>query len=269
MKAYFLVSLRRILNDVLGTEVRRLQGETPRPPLPCTPPGAFAAYTSPHNAQAAKVVALLASEAQQIAARQSHSGVRPSQGGARPSQGSRGGAAPALALTTDPATAPLAGHFILYLNDVVFDSAPDLCTELEAALRDRRRVLCVHEQRDGFGAVPFSQIIKRTPPALLRLGLYKELAVPLYAGDEYQRAALLFVLAQLSDGATGGGREAVGGRRSLLGWSRALAQKARRYVSVGRGRRAGHEDAPALLEMGDSSSVVSAHAHWSTASAKA
>ena len=53
------------------------------------------------------------------------------------------------------------------------------------------RVVLVHEQREGFGAVPFEFFLgcgglrdePVTPPALLELGLYEQIAVPFYEGD--------------------------------------------------------------------------------------
>ena len=142
------------MQHVLDADVR-IPGELPRPVLRSPPPGTFAIYASPRNEAAKEVAELMLAE--EVAGRTS-------------------GSAAALTITTDPAEAHLAQYFLLYLNDVVHDDAPGLCAELEVALRDKRRVLSVHEQRNGRGAVPFGQIIKRTPPALLSLGVYKEVS---------------------------------------------------------------------------------------------
>ena len=142
------------MQHVLDADVR-IPGELPRPVLRSPPPGTFAIYASPRNKAAKEVAELMLAE--EVAGRTS-------------------GSAAALTITTDPAEAHLAQYFLLYLNDVVHDDAPGLCAELEVALRDKRRVLSVHDQRDGRGAVPFGQIIKRTPPALLSLGVYKEVS---------------------------------------------------------------------------------------------
>ena len=68
-------------------------------------------------------------------------------------------------------------------------------------------LLMVHEQREGHGAVAFGAIIERTPPPLR--AIYKgTLAVPLYDGDEHERACLRVMLNVFSDkGAVGGSRQ--------------------------------------------------------------
>jgi len=137
------------------------------------PAGSYDLYVSQRNEGAMEVAGLLVAEAQRA-------GVE-------------------LTITSTPSEAHLARRFLLYLNDVTHDDSPALHAELEAALREKRPLLPVHEQRDAHGAVPFGEIMNRTPRDLLKLNIYSEIAVPLYEGD-HQLASLYVLMGHVADG---------------------------------------------------------------------
>ena len=157
VKAYSAVTLRLILRCVLNAEVR-IPTEVRRPGLVPAPAGSYDLYVSQRNEGAMEVAGLLVAEAQRA-------GVE-------------------LTITSTPSEAHLARRFLLYLNDVTHDDSPALHAELEAALREKRPLLPVHEQRDAHGAVPFGEIMNRTPRDLLKLNIYRcsDAAIPFYKG---------------------------------------------------------------------------------------
>ena len=75
-----------------------------------------------------------------------------------------------------------------------------LASQVATAVEEGTPLLLVHEQRQGRGAVPFGDIIAKTPPHLSHI--YKsDLASPLYDGDELQRVCLRVMLRKFA-GAT-------------------------------------------------------------------
>ena len=131
-------------------------------PLP-----AFNLYVSPHNHGAAEVGQLLSAEAQRANVK--------------------------LNVTTtleDDTSTPM----LLYLNDRTHDNATDLHAELEGTLRTERRVVLVHEERHGHGALPFVEILMRTPRNLITLNVYKDIATPLYDGEAHRHVSVLATL---------------------------------------------------------------------------
>ena len=94
-----------------------------------------------------------------------------------------------LTITRQPEEWQHASFFLLYLNEHTFDSGPEkerLYEELGRALEAGMKMLLIHEQREEHGAVPFDHFVGRystvTPHRLRHLGIYHELAVPLYSG---------------------------------------------------------------------------------------
>jgi len=106
-----------------------------------------------------------------------------------------------LSVTSNPHERTQAARFLLYLNAHTYtsDHVDSLQEELEEALEAGHRPLLVWEQRAGHGALPFDLFLRRfdgartTPHRLLVLGLYKELAVPLYGGDHLQTSLRLIL----------------------------------------------------------------------------
>ena len=229
-RAFLAVSMRLILSRVLGSAVR-IPGESPpTAPLPSpAPPARFHLYASARNAGASEIVELLTAEAQR--ARHSSAGV--------------------LAVTTDAAEAAEATFFLLYLNGETHDDAPALHAELEAALHEGRQLLLVHEQRDAArGAVPFSSVIARTPRRLVELGVYRELATPLYDGEEHQAACLRAMLGRIASSADGAARRLPdgGGWLRLRAMRRAMTRLAPTRVRIYSGARPRQETPGALLQ---------------------
>jgi hypothetical protein len=68
-----------------------------------------------------------------------------------------------------------------------------LASQVATAVEEGTQLLLVHEQREGRGAVPFGDIISKTPPHLSHI--YKsELALPMYDGDDFRRVCLRVML---------------------------------------------------------------------------
>jgi len=87
---------------------------------------------------------------------------------------------------------------MLYLNAATpWDNG--LQAAVEAAIADETPLLMIHEQRDGHGAVPFSQIIAQTPRALLDRNIYNALALPLYDGEEHERVCLYAMVRSMAN----------------------------------------------------------------------
>ena len=117
-------------------------------------------------------------------------------------------AAPALRVTTNPAERHLARHLLLHLHSTTWSTNDTLQADVAAALADDMPMLLVHEQRAGFGDVPFGTIIDRTPPPLRERGVYSSLAVPLYEGEEFQGVCMRMMLLHLAADVTPTQRQA-------------------------------------------------------------
>ena len=157
VKEYGTVSLRQIAQVILDGELR-VPGELLHAPLRLAPCATDAFHLYAPNA-ASELVALLRAEA------------------------------PALKVTTNAEERRAAQRYVLYLNGATWETGESR-EEVHTVLTDNMPLLLVHEQRDGKGALPFSDIIERTPESLLNAGVYTSLAVPLYDGDEFQRVCL-------------------------------------------------------------------------------
>ena len=104
---------------------------------------------------------------------------------------------PKLTFTDSASQRQSAERYLLYLNGATWDDVARQA-EVEAALAAGTELLLVHEQRQGHDAVPFGTIIERTPSALLKLGVFHSLAVPLYDGEEHQHVCLRIMSAKFS-----------------------------------------------------------------------
>ena len=192
VKAFLLVSLRLVLQHLFESEVI-IPGELQPTQVPAVGEGEFHLYVPASNSRLHSttdvndVAALLRSEAERT-----------------------GGS---LAVTTSPDERCHARCGLLHLDAETHDFAEALHLELESMLRTGMPLLLVHEQREGHASVPFGSIIERTPPNLLSLGLYKELAVPLYSGEEHQRVCLRLLLSAIASGRA----EETASRRSWKG----------------------------------------------------
>ena len=118
--------------------------------------------------------------------------------------------APGLLVTTSSQECHRAQRFLLYLGLHTWNDAK-LKEEVIAALDREVPLLLVHEQRAAHHPVPFGAIIERTPPELLKRGIYASLAMPLYDGDEHQRLCLRMML--ITDDGSGTATLQPAGRR--------------------------------------------------------
>ena len=209
VKAYAQVSLRQIAEVILKEDLF-LPGELLRCPLRLAPLTEGEAHLYAPSGTPDALIGLLKSEA------------------------------PGLIVTTEQAERGLAQRFLLYLNDATW-ACPDsqkLQVEVEAALAVAMPLLMVHEQRDGYGSVPFGTIIAQTPRRLVEAyGLYKSaLAIPLYDGNEFQRVCLRVMIG-----------DAPSKLRRQFRWPRHPWQKCRELR---------WEQTPALLELTTASTKV-------------
>lgn len=102
----------------------------------------------------------------------------------------------------DPAAtadAPAATHWLLYLNDATFAGSNLDAVESEAAraLQDGVQIVLVHEQRPVRGACAFDVFFQMCPQWLVRRGLFKSIATPLYDSPLHLRIAMALVAEQM------------------------------------------------------------------------
>jgi len=102
----------------------------------------------------------------------------------------------------DPAAtadAPAATHWLLYLNDATFASSnlDAVVSEAARALQDGVQIVLVHEQRPVRGACAFDVFFQMCPQWLVRKGLFKSIATPLYDSPLHLRIAMALVAQQI------------------------------------------------------------------------
>jgi hypothetical protein len=109
--------------------------------------------------------------------------------------------APELRITSNPCEQRLAERSVLYLNGLTWTDAGCDAPNLDVLQAQTATILAagaplmlIHEQREGRHAVPFGNIIERTPTPLRDQGVFKTIAIPLYDSDEHQRTALRLLL---------------------------------------------------------------------------
>ena len=98
-----------------------------------------------------------------------------------------------------------ADHVLLYLNKSTWSNddaqrKAALTAEVRTALTERRKLLLVHEEDDDRGGVAFAHFFggaDATPPELLQLKIYAEIAIPMKAGA-YRSISLALVERALS-----------------------------------------------------------------------
>uniref|UniRef100_A0A7S2NAQ7 TIR domain-containing protein n=1 Tax=Haptolina brevifila TaxID=156173 RepID=A0A7S2NAQ7_9EUKA len=87
---------------------------------------------------------------------------------------------------------PAPSVFLLYLDQRTWESsrASQLEAEVKAVLEDKMPMLLLHEQAQEFHTftVNFDHFFRATPQALLDLGIYRDIAVALHAGEFRQQS---------------------------------------------------------------------------------
>ena len=79
-------------------------------------------------------------------------------------------------------------HFLLYLNVDTFvdEGGTQLAEELRKALAVQLLIVMAHESDPDRGGCEFLRFFCTTPEDLINAGLYKTLAVSLYAGEKHR-----------------------------------------------------------------------------------
>ena len=89
---------------------------------------------------------------------------------------------------------------LLYLNKDVFkDPDGEVSELLELSLKKGMVPVLVFEQDAGEGKCDFSLLYSQTSDELLALGLFNELAIPLYTIPEYRKVSLYLLMQKMSD----------------------------------------------------------------------
>jgi len=89
---------------------------------------------------------------------------------------------------------------LLYLNDKVFQDTGERVSRLVLkALEDGNKIVLVQEKDADKGHCEFEQLIYKTPQDLLALGVYSDIAIPLYTTREYRKISMHLVLKKMSE----------------------------------------------------------------------
>ncbi len=95
-----------------------------------------------------------------------------------------------------------ATHMLLLLDDQTFvgDDGDELALHVAAAIEDGVKILLLFQRDEDAGGCEFDRFFYVTPTHLVRAGLYKPLAISLYASRRERDVARALLLQQLESG---------------------------------------------------------------------
>ena len=101
-----------------------------------------------------------------------------------------------------PRRSGTATHMLLLLDDQTFvgDDGDELALHVAAAIEDGVKILLLFQRDEDAGGCEFDRFFYVTPTHLVRAGLYKPLAISLYASRRERDVARALLLQQLESG---------------------------------------------------------------------
>lgn len=103
-------------------------------------------------------------------------------------------------LNTDTSADMANAVLLLYLNKHIFQNQDRKVSRfVKKALENNIKIIIVHEQDSSKGFCEFDQLICQTPADLLALGIYSDIAIPLYTTKEYRKVTLHLILEKMSE----------------------------------------------------------------------
>ena len=101
-----------------------------------------------------------------------------------------------------PRRSGTATHMLLLLDDQTFvgDDGDELALHVAAAIEDGVKILLLFQRDEDAGGCEFDRFFYVTPTHLVRAGLYKPLAISLYASRRERDVARVLLLQQLESG---------------------------------------------------------------------
>lgn len=130
---------------------------------------------------------------------------QPQLGGQEKSKAQKLAGAVPLEVTSDPARQAQAEHMMVYLNGRTWVRGAEsaaFVAEVAAALRRGTHLLLVHEMGQDRQGVPFAVFFEpdQTPPALIKAGIYAQIAIALKGVQEYRKVSFVLLAQALEQG---------------------------------------------------------------------